>query len=111
MAAGGIPSDYVYELRGVQPASQFVNRDTGQLVDVPAKAKLEYQLPDGDVAMLELSGKAFERATGSFDFNTAERGDLVRLVGRVRDGDNGSYLQVVRADVATAQELIEVGES
>jgi hypothetical protein len=93
-----IPVDVVLELRGVAPASQFVARDTGEQVEVPAKAKFEFELPDGNVGNLELSSTQLQKASGDFDFNTAERGDQVRVVGVTRNGERGAYLQVLTVE-------------
>jgi hypothetical protein len=104
MSASGLPVDVVVELRGTRPAGQFVNRESGQLVEYPASAKFEYELPNGDVGNLEVSGSALAKAEGGFDFNTAQKGQKVRLVGVVRDGDRGSYLQVLTAEPGGAEQ-------
>ena len=93
-----IPVDVVLELRGVQPASTFVARDTGEKVEVPAKGKFEFELPDGNVGNIELSATQIAKASGDFDFNGAQRGDQVRVVGVTRNGERGAYLQVLTAE-------------
>jgi hypothetical protein len=98
VSPSGLPVDVEAELRGVQPAGSFVARETGELVNTSARAKFEYELPDGDVGTFELSQTQFDKATGNFDFNTAKRGDRVRVVGTARGGERGVYLQLVLAE-------------
>lgn len=78
------------EYRGVQAASTFTRKDTGEIVNVPAKLKFEYESPDGDVALIPVSGSQLDKCSPPIDYNTFERGDAFELIGLVVLADRGS---------------------
>lgn len=90
------------EYRGVAAASEFVARDTGEKVQVPAKLKFEYDTFDGDVQMLVISASQFDKVQGAPDFAKLKRGERMTLSGFVvlqdRGSDRDSYFKLERVE-------------
>lgn len=84
-----LPVDFVAEYRGVKPAGQFTRRDTGEVVDIPAKLKFEITYPDGDVDLAEVSAASLEKIQG-LDPTKFDRGQVMHLRGEVMIQDRGS---------------------
>lgn len=100
-----LPIDLVAEFRGLKPAGTFTKKDTGEVVDIPAKLKLEVSRDDGDVDLIEISSSALDRATPPVEYGAFKRGELIRLRGEVmlqdRGSDRDSYLSVHSAALVT----------
>lgn len=90
------------EYRGVAAPGEFVAKDTGETIQVPAKLKFEYDTFDGDVEMLVLSSSQFDRVQGAPDYKTLKRGDRLVLLGLVvlqdRGSDRDSYFRLERVE-------------
>jgi hypothetical protein len=92
------PTALIAEFRGVEEASSFVNRETGEQVQRPATLKLEREMPGGDVLPIEVPLRSDVEL--GFHLSELQRGELLQLVGEVvtwsgRDGKGGAWLQVV----------------
>jgi len=90
MARVQFPTSLEVEFRGVEPASSFVNKQTGELVERPAALKLERELEDGDVMPLQISLR--EDVEVDFEADDLKRGEKLHLEGEVNcwAGKNGS---------------------
>lgn len=97
-----IPVDLVAEYRGREAPRSFNNRETGDLVEVPARLKLEVETHDGDVQLLVLSVSQLGKAMLVDELDLLQRGDSLRLVGLVvlqdRGSERDSYFQVTMAE-------------
>lgn len=89
MARLSFPTAFLAEFRGVEAASSFPNRETGETVHRPATLKLERAMPNGDVLPVEVPLRQ-EVALG-FHVDDLKRGELVSVVGEVNvwSGRNG----------------------
>jgi hypothetical protein len=76
------------EYRGVAPAGEYHDRESGETRQRQPVLKFEVQMPDGDVETLELRGSACDEAS-DFDPQTLKRGEFVTIAGVVRDGRYG----------------------
>jgi hypothetical protein len=98
-----IPVAFEVEYRGVAPASQFTARDTGEVVDIAPKLKLELETFNGDVEMLVLSSTQLDKVEGAPDYGKLKRGDRFTICGTVilqdRGSDRDSYLKVERVEM------------
>lgn len=92
------------EYRGVAAASEFVAKDSGETIQVPAKLKFEYDTFDGDVEMLVVSGSQFDRVEGAPDYAQLRKGERLTLIGLVvlqdRGSDRDSYFKLERVEAA-----------
>ncbi len=97
-----LPVEVLAEYRGVAAASEFVARDTGEKIQVPPKLKFEYDTFDGDVEMLVVSSKRFDKVQDAPDYKSLKRGDQLVLVGLVilqdRGSDRDSYFKLERVE-------------
>lgn len=102
-----LPVDLVAEFRGMKPASTFPNKQTGEIVNVPAKLKFEQQREDGDVQLVDISAAPLERMTPPVDPASFKRGDYYRIQGEVilqdRGSDRDSYFSIT--SVAPASDV------
>lgn len=97
-----LPVAVLAEYRGIQAASEFVAKDTGEKINVPPKLKFEYDTFDGDVEMLVVSGSQFDRVQDAPDYKGLKRGQRLTLVGLVvlqdRGSDRDSYFKLERVE-------------
>lgn len=93
-----LPFSLEAEYRGVEPASRFTRKDTGEVVDVPAKLRFEYEDTTGALELISVSQSQIDKAQGGQELVSIKRGQLVRLEGLVvlqdRGSDRDSYMQV-----------------
>lgn len=98
-----IPVAFEVEYRGVAPASEFTARDTGELIEVAPRLKLELETFNGDVEMLVLSSSQLDKTEGAPDYTKLKRGDRFTICGTVvlqdRGSDRDSYLKVERVEM------------
>jgi hypothetical protein len=93
-----LPVKFPVEYRGVQSASSFVARESGELIEVPPKLKFEYEAEDGDVVLIPVSANQLDKAVPAIDHATLQKGSHYVLSGFVlladRGSQNNSYLSV-----------------
>jgi uncharacterized protein YaiE (UPF0345 family) len=110
LMANKLPVVVSAEYRGVQAASEFVAKDTGEKINVPPKLKFEYDTFDGDVEMLVVSGSQFDRVQGAPDYKTLKRGQRLTLVGLVvlqdRGSERDSYFKLERVEDASTHSKV-----
>jgi hypothetical protein len=96
-----VPVDLQCEFRGREQPRQFNDKDTGDLVEVPARLKFEVETPDGDVQLLILSQNQLIKVLPSDVLAGLSRGDRVRVLGlcvlQDRGSEKDSYFQVTAA--------------
>ncbi len=96
-----IPVDLQCEFRGREQPRQFNDKDTGDLVEVPARLKFEVETPDGDVQLLVLSHSQLVKVVPIDVLSGLERGDRFRVLGlcvlQDRGSEKDSYFQVTAA--------------
>jgi hypothetical protein len=79
------------EFRGLKAAGEFKNRETGELVPVPARAQFELESEfDGSITVVPVSVRDLDKCVPPFDVGTLTKGDVVELRGRVVLQDRGS---------------------
>jgi hypothetical protein len=76
------------EYRGVAPAGEYTDRETGEVRQRQPVLKFEVAMPDGDVETIELRANACDQAA-DFDPLSLKRGEYVHVTGVVRDGQYG----------------------
>lgn len=85
-----LPLDLIAEYRGQAPGGTFEDRKTGEAVDYGARLKFEYEDERGDVALVPIRIADLDKCEPKFDASTLQKGDVVRLQGRVVLADRGS---------------------
>lgn len=102
-----LPFSFLAEYRGVEAASSFTRKDTGEVVDVPAKFRFEYEDPSGTLELISVSQSQLDRAEGAGDVAALKRGQLVRLQGlavlQPRGSSRDSYVQVTAMTLMPTQ--------
>jgi hypothetical protein len=84
-----LPVTLVAEYRGQAPASEFTDRDTGEVVSLAPNYKFEVELPDGDVAVWAVREGQLDDAA-DFDVAKLAKGERVTIVASVVLQDRGS---------------------
>ena len=84
-----LPVSIDAEYRGVAPASEFADRETGETVELQPNLKFEYEDADGDVLLIPIRRNRVDEAA-DFDAETLSKGDRVHIEGRVTLADRGS---------------------
>lgn len=106
MAATRWPLSLIAEYRGVEAASQYTDRETGDVRDIPAKLKFEVETSDGDVQMLVVSASQLEKARPTIVVEELQRGHRLQLSGfaviQDRGSDRASYVQITSAELDPA---------
>lgn len=100
------PTVMTAEFRGYQPPSQFRNRD-GELIDVPARLKVERQLMDDDVEAYEIPVREDLHLDG-VDPRGLKRGEMIVLSGDVVVHAKGGFVSWYRLARATANGATKV---
>jgi hypothetical protein len=95
------PVEFVAELRGVVPASEFTNRETNELVKLAPTLQLEASNDDGSVDLHQV--RLSDKLESLLDPGKLVRGLKVRLRGDAVISDNGaSYFRYLRVEPAAA---------
>jgi hypothetical protein len=95
------PVEFVAELRGIQPASEFTARDTGELVKLAPTLQLECDNDDGSVELHHV--RLSDRLVTSLRNSDFVRGLVVRVKGDAIISDTGtSYFKYLAVDPAAA---------
>jgi len=107
-----IPFAFAAEFRGVtKQAGQFTRRDTGQVVDAPARLQFEHRDEDGTLVPVEFSASAFDKITPPVDWAVFAPGDRMKLSGVCvladKNSDRDSYATLVRVDVETGKAALK----
>lgn len=109
MAALRWPLRLLAEYRGVEAASQFTDRETGEVRDIPAKLKFEVETDGGDVQLLVVPASQLDKARPTIAPDELNRGDRVELSGvaviQDRGSDRSSYVQITSAERAVSSPL------
>jgi hypothetical protein len=85
------PVEFTAELRGVQPASSFVNRETGEQVQLAPTLQVEAQQDDGSVELHNV--RLSDRVRCAVKVPDMVRGLRVRVMGEAVMGDTSSWFR------------------
>lgn len=86
-----IPFSFDAEYRGVtKAAGDFVRRDTGQVINAPARLSFEHRDEDDILLTVEFGATAFDKLTPVVNWADFSPGDKVQLRGVCVMADRGS---------------------
>lgn len=109
-----IPVDLQCEFRGREQPRTFNDRETGDLVEVPARLKFEVESADGDVQLLVLSQSQLVKVLAPDTLIALARGDRLRVLGlcvlQDRGSEKDSYFQVTAAFLAEVDGKAATGQ-
>src|SRR4051795_10830995 len=95
------PVEFTAELRGVTPASEFTNRETGELVKLAPTLQLEASNDDGSVELHQV--RLSDRLDSALNVKELVRGLVVKVRGDAIISDNGaSYFKYLAVGPAAA---------
>lgn len=85
-----LPVSLEVEYRGVKPQREYTLRETGEVRTASAVLKFEAELPDGDIALIEVAGTTLDRLRPAVDYKSFMRGQRFMLSGTAVIQDRGS---------------------
>ena len=85
-----LPVSLEVEYRGVKPQREYTLRETGELRTASAVLKFEAELPDGDIALIEVAATTLDRLRPAVDYVTFARGQRFTMSGTAVIQDRGS---------------------
>lgn len=102
-----LPVSLEVEFRGVKPQRDYVIRETGEKRTAAAVLKFEFDKPDGDVGVIEVTGSTLDRMSPAVDYSKFKKGDRFMLdaeaVIQDRGSDWDSYVSVLACEVVKAR--------
>ena len=92
------------EFRGVtRQASEFKARDTGQMVNAPARLQFEHRDDAGTLTTIDLGASSFDRLTPPVDWASFAIGQKMVLAGVCvmpeKGSDKDPYISLVMCDL------------